>query len=435
MRIRSAVGLSVAAGLAGALAGPYEAALATTPAPETTTPPATWHAPAASPEITGTPAAGQDTSPPANPASAGGVRLATKIAVLDRSTDGANTITRYSVTVGAEGGTAHDTELEVTTERPAEWHSYVGACKLLEPSGLRLLCDLGEVTAPASVQMTIAAPGNAAKDPSVVAVAGAANAQGQEFAGAATPLAANRPQKALPDPMPRAWVDIQPPPVRTHRAVRWGTRPRQAPHARAKAVPPVQAVPPVRAVPPQRPAQQPKPQLLSQPQPFQPAPQPHPFQPLAQQPIQLPFQQPPFQQPRQQLEPPMPFAPAAPNTGAGLLPQLTPDGGAPLLAPSSLPLTGPARPGAANSDTSPLSMTTSAEVPGDRASWVKVLGVIVVAEVAVLWLATSLGLWRRRSEAAALLRASLKAASRKATGFKAPRFRVPRVADFRSWLP
>lgn len=405
MRIRRAVGLSVAAGLAGALTGPYEAALATMPAPDAITArPATWHA------ATGTPAAPQNAIPPANPASPAGVRLATKIAVLDRSTDGANTITRYSVTVGADGGTAHDTELEVTTERPAEWHSYVGACKLLEPSGLRLLCDLGEVTAPASVQMTMAAPGDAVQDPSVVAVAGASNAQSQEFATGATPLVPGRPQKALPAPVPEL------PPVQTHRAVQRGTRTRQAPRAVARPAP-TRAVPPVQAVRPQRPAGRPepqlpvqpqRPQLPVQPQPFPPAPQLHPFQPLA-------------QQPQQQLGSPMPFAPAAPNTGAGLLPQLTPNGGAPLLAPSSLPPTDPAKLSAANSDTSPLSMTTSAAVPGDRASWVKVLGIIVVAEVAVLWLATSLGLWRRRSEAAALLRASLKAASRKATGFKARR--------------
>jgi hypothetical protein len=45
-------------------------------------------------------------------------------------------------------------------------------------------------------------------------------------------------------------------------------------------------------------------------------------------------------------------------------------------------------------------MTSMTDTPGARESWIKVLGVIVVAEVAVLWLATSLSLWRRRAMAA-----------------------------------
>ncbi|HXA63006.1 MAG TPA: hypothetical protein VNW94_27995 [Streptosporangiaceae bacterium] len=50
----------------------------------------------------------------------------------------------------------------------------------------------------------------------------------------------------------------------------------------------------------------------------------------------------------------------------------------------------------AGEDTAPMGLTTVSEVPGDQASWLRVLGVVVVAEVTVLWLAAGLGLWRRR---------------------------------------
>jgi hypothetical protein len=36
------------------------------------------------------------------------------------------------------------------------------------------------------------------------------------------------------------------------------------------------------------------------------------------------------------------------------------------------------------------------QTPGGRESWARALAVVVIAEAAVLWLAASLGLWRRR---------------------------------------
>ena len=46
-----------------------------------------------------------------------------------------------------------------------------------------------------------------------------------------------------------------------------------------------------------------------------------------------------------------------------------------------------------------MSLVTASDVPGGHAAWAKVLGIVVVAEAAVLWLATSLGIWRRRTAA------------------------------------
>jgi hypothetical protein len=47
-------------------------------------------------------------------------------------------------------------------------------------------------------------------------------------------------------------------------------------------------------------------------------------------------------------------------------------------------------------DTAPMSLTTEPQLPDGRWSWTRALAVVVVAEAAVLWLAASLGLWRRR---------------------------------------
>jgi hypothetical protein len=47
-------------------------------------------------------------------------------------------------------------------------------------------------------------------------------------------------------------------------------------------------------------------------------------------------------------------------------------------------------------DSSPMSLTTVPEVPVGQGSWARALAVVVVAEATVLWLAASLGLWRRR---------------------------------------
>jgi hypothetical protein len=42
-------------------------------------------------------------------------------------------------------------------------------------------------------------------------------------------------------------------------------------------------------------------------------------------------------------------------------------------------------------------LVTAADVPGGHSAWVRVLGVLLVAEAFVLWLAAGLGLWRRRA--------------------------------------
>jgi hypothetical protein len=52
--------------------------------------------------------------------------------------------------------------------------------------------------------------------------------------------------------------------------------------------------------------------------------------------------------------------------------------------------------GAQPEDTSPLSLTTVPQLSDGQQSWARALAVVVVAEAAVLWLAASLGLWRRR---------------------------------------
>jgi hypothetical protein len=43
-----------------------------------------------------------------------------------------------------------------------------------------------------------------------------------------------------------------------------------------------------------------------------------------------------------------------------------------------------------------MSLTTVPQLPDGQEPWARALAVVVVAEAAVLWLAASLGLWRRR---------------------------------------
>src|SRR5260370_40849898 len=59
---------------------------------------------------------------------AGDVRLATSIALIGQVVSGTDSLATYAVTVRSDGGTAHGTELEVTTRRPAEWTHYTAGC-------------------------------------------------------------------------------------------------------------------------------------------------------------------------------------------------------------------------------------------------------------------------------------------------------------------
>jgi hypothetical protein len=43
-----------------------------------------------------------------------------------------------------------------------------------------------------------------------------------------------------------------------------------------------------------------------------------------------------------------------------------------------------------------MSIVQADPVPGSRRAWVTVLGITIVFETAVLWIAACLGLWRRR---------------------------------------
>ncbi|MCW2938857.1 MAG: hypothetical protein JWN00_1842, partial [Actinomycetia bacterium] len=94
---------------------------------------------------------------------AGDVRLATSIALIGQTVSGTDSLATYAVTVRSDGGTAHGTELEVTTRRPAEWTDYAASCHqtlgIDDGADSRLICRLGDVAGPSSVRLTVRSPG------------------------------------------------------------------------------------------------------------------------------------------------------------------------------------------------------------------------------------------------------------------------------------
>jgi hypothetical protein len=192
------------------------------------------------------------------------------------------------------------------------------------------------------------------------------------------------PRSSRPEPSPAAQPPLpvlRPTPVEDH----------QQPVPAAKSVR-------ISAAPSGRPAEiQPKPtrrpararrhrQPVSPPRSFRAAP-----------PIQMPAAP-----PLQQAIPPLP-APVQqyPQPAAGLLPvqaavpQVQLPEAAPL--PEAIPVAPPLTPTPQPGQTPAISMLTTSELGmGHHASWAPVLGIAIAAEVALLWVAACLGMWRRR---------------------------------------
>ena len=303
------------------------------------------------------------------------VRLDTSVSLLDRSADQAT----YEISVRPDRGTARTVHLDVAADAPASWQSYDGGCRPSPRGGIRLACALGDLTGPAAVRVTLSIP-TVAGGVGLLAIAAADNAAGQESVVAIPPV---------PSPSPVARSSKDAPEVRR---------------------------PPV----PTRPHQD-----------GQSAPRPRvPYVP------QTPLGGPRYSQPG--------AVPSSGGSGAGtssdgwgmggsglggsgagsvetgsagsgLRPGLSGVAGSPAMPGAQLPnlsTTGPlvaapapsASPGQAAAsapDTSQLSLVTATNVPGGHTAWVRVLGIVVAAEAAVLWLATTLGLWRRRMAGAA----------------------------------
>jgi hypothetical protein len=282
------------------------------------------------------------------------MRLTTSIALVGQSSVDDVGFATYAVTVRSDGGTARDTQVAVTALRPARWSSFPTSCHASQSPVARLVCALGDVTGSASVMMILQVPAEAriSGRSGIVAVAGAANATRQSAAGAAVPLSpwatvSAAPARATPSASAASPATAATPSVTA--AVASGKRQTaQAAAGRKRTQAPRRPVPP-----------------LAQ----------RPMAPLVR----------PMTPPRLSL----PSTPRGP-----WLPTLDPE--APFVAPPTPDLsTVPSEPQVPD-DTSQMSLTTMPQTPGGRESWAKALAVVVIAEAAVLWLAASLGLWRRR---------------------------------------
>jgi hypothetical protein len=96
------------------------------------------------------------------------------------------------------------------------------------------------------------------------------------------------------------------------------------------------------------------------------------------------------------MQPPSQVLPSMP-----VLPPALPPAATPSLAPTlpPVPAAGPVQPQVM--DGSKLTMFEPAGTGGGGTPWVVVLAIALVAEVALLWVASCLGLWRRRLAARA----------------------------------
>jgi hypothetical protein len=330
-------------------------------------------------------------------AAAATIRLKTSIApVLQSSAEGIR-FAAYTVTVRSAGGTARDTRLAVTTQLPAQWSIFPANCQAVQGQGTegglsrgqatpdraaRLVCALGEVTGRAKVAMTLQLPAGARVPGGlgIQAVASAANAAGRSTASAAVPLRplatfASAPEGATPSVAaggPAAGPGATP--GRTTQAAAARQRTPAAsevrPQARSREAPFSRSASAQALLPAQRPLVPPlvplKPSELSA-----PAAPTGPWLPTM--------------NPKAPVR--LPKTPHAPSVSSPVTP---------ALAVPQLPAVPQDDGTQTPDDTSPMSLTTVPQVPDGQCSWARALAVVVVAEAAVLWLAASLGLWRRR---------------------------------------
>jgi hypothetical protein len=274
------------------------------------------------------------------------IRLTTAIAPVLQSAVGGIRFAAYTITVRSAGGTARGTRLAVTTRLPAQWSVFPANCRSAQLRSAHMACALGDVTRAAKVTMTLQVPVRA-RIPGglrIQAVTTAANVVTPSTASAAVPLRPLAISASAPHP-PTPSVPV----AQASRSAHAGAfRPPQRP-----LVPPPLASP---LVPPRTSRQPTGPSTPAAPGPWLPTMNPK-------------------------------AASAVPVRSA---PLILPPGDSGRVAPQV-----PA--GSRDVDgTPPMSLTTAPEVPEGQEPWARALAVVVVAEAAVLWLAASLSLWRRR---------------------------------------
>ncbi|MFC9971731.1 hypothetical protein ACFVH6_12630 [Spirillospora sp. NPDC127200] len=407
------------------------------------------------------------------PGGDGAVRLAATISPAGRAARSGAQVFDYVAEVRPLGGTTRDTSLILLAQRPLVWEGMPRGCAAQGVSA-PLHCDLGDLAQPWRTKLTVRlAPSDAGREPpgrtrpgvepgavpepgaldagdaksALDAVQRRSAAQGHPPRIVAVAAARNVKDDAiatimLPEPHPKGSQDSQgskgtalpgPAPTVPGAPVR-PPRPGAAPRPPASPKP-ARALPPKvrKAAPPKakkaRPERAPvrKPRQAPAPRPPRQKPQtnapmfvtpPAPAPPAAQAP-------PPLPGPAFGAEPrPLPSSPTGPLApGVPALPVVPPSG-----PPMDLPTTGPSGsvlptfdgragvalpPGAADGQMTLISPTGMDE-EGGGIDWAVVLGITLVAEVGLLWLAACLGLWRRRMALARTARLNALDAARSA---------------------
>ncbi|HEX6469442.1 MAG TPA: hypothetical protein VF069_10125 [Streptosporangiaceae bacterium] len=368
---------------------------------------------------------------PVRPAAAAAdVRLVTSIAITARRLPGGDELVGYAVTVRAVGGVAHGTSVEASIGPPAVWIAASGGCRV-DGRGARVRCAPGDVPDRTRLWFTARIPAPAATDAAppapaaIVVVTGGSNVP----VGSVTTPPGTPPGGGVPPRLPT------PSPVRTPSpdAPSWSTAsppaawPSGAPVPPAPEGPSPDAVPPAGWPPRSAPRSEPFPPAsipASRPghragtgrqggqtapwSPAAPAPEP-PSDPVA-------SGGPPADPgPGPALSQPPPAAPPWAQPPAPDLPPAAPDPRPPDVRPPDvgprdlslqLPSVGPppSRQGPVPQvsadpntvDPPQMSIVQADPVAGSRRAWVTVLGVTIVFEAAILWLAACFSLWRRR---------------------------------------
>ncbi|GAA2609946.1 hypothetical protein GCM10010411_50420 [Actinomadura fulvescens] len=327
--------------------------------------------------------------------------MTTMVTPVGRSALGTDLLRTYEVEVRTSGGVARAASLRLIAQRPLVWAVHPAGC-VSGRAGHRLRCSLGDVARSERLLVGVRYPAatRSRRVPRIVAVAGAANVTREATLAVKVPSGSvtRRPDRgkppAAPDPSKAPGRKGGPGPSGSPGATAEtgsgtagasaSTRPGQGSNRKA----PNRKVPKMKlpSLKPARPPSQHRPER----------PPAAPLNPVVPAP-QLPAPQFPVPQ-----APPLPAMPA-PSGAAERVPQMgtAPRPGVlPMPSPSvlpSLPAPAPAQTAGRAADAAQLTMISpSGSEEREGTSWTVVLGMVLVGEVALLWLVACLSVLRRR---------------------------------------
>jgi hypothetical protein len=382
------------------------------------------------------------------------VRLVTSIATTARKARGAMELIEFTVTVRSIGGSSHGVGVDAGIEPAAMWVAAPIGCRSREHDE-RLRCELGDVSGrtdldlaarvPAAtgasalpVLMTVTTTSSATTESTITSPSVPATAQPE---GAESPAAESSASASIaPSAVPFAAPSTRPrpsasasPPAASPPAASRPVAPRPAGSRPATDHPAAAGRPGRQHGRPPGPSRLPGRLHAAAPEPPAVPSVPSVLVPSVAPPV--PAVPPPA---------PMPSLPPVPPAASGEAPVPGANPPAPSSAnPSDLSLVLPdladtSSPGAESQsgkdpssiDPPQMSIVRTDPVAGSRRAWVTVLGITIVFETAVLWLAACLSLWRRRTTLAQAASSGLSRWPRSVRhALWAPLARLPRVLN------